>query len=49
MRVASRKDGVHFEVRADGVDLRGIDRNKPVTISLQIGKDLGVTAAPIER
>jgi len=36
-------DGGQFKVRAEGLDLSGIDPNNPIPFSLQIGNDIGET------
>lgn len=43
MRIAIAEDKLQFRVTAEGLDLSGIRRGKPVPFSLQIGDDLGVT------
>lgn len=36
-------DGGQFKVRAEGLDLSGLDPNNPIPFSLQIGNDIGET------
>ena len=47
MRIVIAEDKLRFLVTAEGLDLSGIRRGKPV-FSLQIGDDLGVTQIQVD-